>query len=84
MAYLNSVAGEVRAEFAQKEFRKGAGSDAGRGFAVVADEVKDMAEQSRQATGQVQRILEDLRQAAGRVARLRRWRKPLSAARMAP
>jgi hypothetical protein len=43
--------------------------DAGRGFAVVAEEVKDMADQSRQATNQVQRILEDIRQAAGRVAR---------------
>lgn len=43
--------------------------EAGRGFAVVADEVKDMAEQSRQATNQVQRILEDIRQAALRVAR---------------
>lgn len=43
--------------------------DAGRGFAVVAEEVKDMADQSRQATTQVQRILEDIRIAAARTMR---------------
>lgn len=43
--------------------------EAGRGFAVVAEEVKDMADQSRQATSQVQRILEDIRLAASRAVR---------------
>ncbi|MBF0219404.1 MAG: CZB domain-containing protein [Gammaproteobacteria bacterium] len=38
--------------------------DAGRGFAVVADEVRELAEQSRQASAQVQGILDDIRSAA--------------------
>lgn len=37
--------------------------EAGKGFAVVAAEVKDLAEQSQQATLQVQKILEDIRHA---------------------
>lgn len=37
--------------------------DAGKGFAVVASEVKNLAEQSEQATSQVQKILEDIRHA---------------------
>ena len=43
--------------------------DAGRGFAVVAEEVRDMAEQSRQATTQVQGILAEIRSAAARAVR---------------
>lgn len=35
--------------------------EAGKGFAVVASEVKNLAEQSEQATTQVQKILEDIR-----------------------
>ena len=34
----------------------------GKGFAVVADEVRNLAEQSKQATAQVQAILEDIEQ----------------------
>ena len=37
--------------------------EAGKGFAVVAAEVKDLAEQSQQATLQVQKILENIRHA---------------------
>lgn len=37
--------------------------EAGKGFAVVASEVKDLAEQSHQATLQVQRILQDIQEA---------------------
>lgn len=37
--------------------------EAGRGFSVVAAEVRDLAEQSHQATAQVQRILQDIRHA---------------------
>jgi methyl-accepting chemotaxis protein len=37
--------------------------EAGRGFAVVAGEVKALAEQSRQATGQVRSILGDIQRA---------------------
>lgn len=40
--------------------------EAGKGFAVVAAEVKDLAEQSQQATFQVQKILEDIRHATDR------------------
>ena len=35
--------------------------EAGKGFAVVATEVKNLAEQSENATSQVQKILEDIR-----------------------
>lgn len=35
----------------------------GKGFAVVADEVRNLAEQSKQATAQVQAILEDIQRA---------------------
>lgn len=38
--------------------------EAGKGFAVVAIEVKNLAEQSEQATTQVQKILESIRYAA--------------------
>ncbi|MDA8192803.1 MAG: methyl-accepting chemotaxis protein [Thermaerobacter sp.] len=37
--------------------------DAGRGFAVVATEVKSLAEQSKQATGEVRGILADIQRA---------------------
>jgi methyl-accepting chemotaxis protein len=37
----------------------------GRGFAVVALEIKNLAEQSRQATGQVRTILSDIQRATG-------------------
>jgi methyl-accepting chemotaxis protein len=37
----------------------------GKGFAVVADEVRNLAEQSKQATAQVQAILEDIQRATG-------------------
>lgn len=40
--------------------------EAGRGFAVVASEIRDLAEQSRISTGQVQKILQDIRRAADR------------------
>jgi methyl-accepting chemotaxis protein len=35
----------------------------GKGFAVVADEVRNLAEQSKQSTGQVQSILEEIERA---------------------
>ena len=38
--------------------------EAGRGFAVVASEVRSLAEQSRQATGQVSSILGEIQKAA--------------------
>ncbi|MGR9099736.1 MAG: HAMP domain-containing methyl-accepting chemotaxis protein [Gammaproteobacteria bacterium] len=37
----------------------------GKGFSVVAQEVKSLAEQSRQATGQVRTILNDIQKATG-------------------
>lgn len=37
----------------------------GKGFAVVAQEVKSLAEQSKQATGQVRTILNDIQKATG-------------------
>ncbi len=38
----------------------------GRGFAVVADEVRTLAEQSKQATAQVQAILREIREATAK------------------
>ncbi len=38
----------------------------GRGFAVVADQVRSLAEQSKQATMQVQEILQEIQQATAR------------------
>lgn len=38
--------------------------EAGKGFSIVAAEVKNLAEQSEQATTQVQKILENIRQSA--------------------
>lgn len=38
--------------------------DAGRGFAVVASEVKTLAERSREATGQVRRIIAEFQKSA--------------------
>lgn len=38
----------------------------GRGFAVVADQVRSLAEQSKQATMQVQAILQEIQQATAR------------------
>jgi methyl-accepting chemotaxis protein len=40
--------------------------EAGRGFSVVAAEVRDLADQSHEATAQVQRILQDIRHATDR------------------
>jgi methyl-accepting chemotaxis protein len=40
----------------------------GKGFAVVAQEVKSLAEQSKQATGQVRTILSDIQKATGAAA----------------
>jgi methyl-accepting chemotaxis protein len=37
--------------------------DAGKGFAVIAQETRGLADQSKQATAQVQRMLTDIRQA---------------------
>ncbi|MBF0399151.1 MAG: methyl-accepting chemotaxis protein [Magnetococcales bacterium] len=39
--------------------------EAGRGFAVVAQEVKSLAEQAREATGQIKVILNDIQKATG-------------------
>lgn len=39
----------------------------GRGFSVVAQEVKNLADQSKQATGQVRAILHDIQKAMNRV-----------------
>lgn len=41
----------------------------GRGFAVVADQVRNLAEQSKQATMQVQAILQEIQQASTRAVK---------------
>jgi len=63
-AVVNTLAQQSKMLALNASIEAAKAGDAGKGFAVVATEVKNLAEQSEQATTQVQKILEDIRHAA--------------------
>lgn len=63
-AVVNNLAQQSKMLALNASIEAAKAGEAGKGFAVVAVEVKNLAEQSEQATAQVQKILEDIRHAA--------------------
>lgn len=63
-AVVNNLAQQSKMLALNASIEAAKAGEAGKGFAVVAVEVKNLAEQSEQATTQVQKILEDIRHAA--------------------
>lgn len=63
-AVVNNLAQQSKMLALNASIEAAKAGEAGKGFAVVAIEVKNLAEQSEQATSQVQKILEDIRHAA--------------------
>lgn len=61
---VNSLAQQLKMLALNASIEAAKAGEAGKGFAVVAMEVKDLAEQSQQATEQVNGILHDIRRAA--------------------
>src|SRR5579862_3946118 len=63
-AVVNTLAQQSKMLALNASIEAAKAGEAGKGFAVVAVEVKNLAEQSEQATTQVQKILEDIKHAA--------------------
>jgi methyl-accepting chemotaxis protein len=63
-AAVNNLAQQSKMLALNASIEAAKAGEAGKGFAVVAIEVKTLAEQSEQATTQVQKILEDIKHAA--------------------
>lgn len=63
-AVVNNLAQQSKMLALNASIEAAKAGEAGKGFAVVATEVKNLAEQSEEATTQVQKILEDIRHAA--------------------
>lgn len=63
---VNDIARQLRLLSLNAAIEATKAGEAGLGFAVVAGEVKQLAEQSQNATKQVQRILEEIRHATDR------------------
>ncbi len=63
-AVVNNLAQQSKMLALNASIEAAKAGEAGKGFAVVAVEVKTLAEQSEQATTQVQKILENIRHAA--------------------
>ena len=64
IATVNDIADQSNLLALNAAMEAARAGEAGRGFAVVASEVRNLAEQSRQATGQVKSILGDIQKAA--------------------
>ncbi len=64
IATVNDIADQSNLLALNAAMEAARAGDAGRSFAVVASEVRNLADQSRQATGQVKSILGDIQKAA--------------------
>lgn len=63
---VSNLAQQLKMLALNASIEAGKAGEAGKGFSVVASEVKELAEQSQQATGQVQKILQDIQHATDR------------------
>ena len=66
IATVNDMADQSNLLAVNASIEAAKAGEQGKGFAVVAQEVRNLAEQSKQATGQVRLILNDIQKAIGR------------------